>query len=253
MSNGLIDKAFLSGTGDAALYQRKYAAILRKPAGGYQIQSTPQEVAAVITQSRAWVKGHRMLCVGSETLGAERFIAENLGLMDVEYIGSALDHNAGELKAKPVKAPSGTYDVITVYGTAKVDALLPFTKIGTLVVFIGVGVKAKNPALRQSWLSIRKKHMAMLQTGGDEWQTGVGVVKILFVNGQDVAKPEVNDGKTGEAEKEAGFSDGKAESKDAAILHTAADSVDNGRGIVDDVPTQKRRGRQPGSKNKVKA
>lgn len=193
MSNGLIDRAFLSGSHDPALYYRKYPRIQWKDKGGYEIQTTPAEVAAIITQSRAWVKGSRMLAVGSETLGAERFIAENLGMLDVEFIGNALPHNRDEIKAKSVKVPSGKYDIITVYGTAKVDALLPFTKIGSLVVFLGVGALSKNPALRTSWLAIRKKHMTMLQTGGEAWQTGVGVVKILFVDGQDKAANNESD------------------------------------------------------------
>ncbi len=193
MSNGLIDRAFLSGSHDPALYSRKYPRILWKDKGGYEIQTTPAEVAAVITQSRAWVKGSRMLAVGTGTLGAERFIAENLGMLDVEYIGEALPANRDAIKAKNVKAPSGKYDIITVFGSAKVDALLPFSKIGTLVVFIGVGALAKNQPLRTSWLSIRKKHMTMLQTGGEGWQTGVGVVKILFVDGQDVQSEQVKE------------------------------------------------------------
>lgn len=187
MANGLIDRAFLSGSADPATYLRKFPRSTWTEKGGYQIQSTPNEVAAVITESRAWIKGHRMLCVGTGTLGAERFIAENLGMLDVDYIGDALESNSGAIKAKKVTEPSGRYDVITLFGTAKVEAVLKFTKIGTLIVFIGVGPQAKNPALRTAWLSIRKKHMTMLQTGGEAWQTGVGILKILFVEGQDVA------------------------------------------------------------------
>lgn len=254
MSNGLIDKAYFSGTADPALYHRKYPAILRKEKGGYHIQSTPQEVAAVITQSRAWVKGHRMLCVGTETLGAERFISENLGMMDVEYIGAALDGNAGELKAKQVKAPSGVYDVITVFGTAKVAALLPFTKIGSLIVFLGVGTNAKNPVLRQSWLDIRKKHMTMLQTGGESWQMGVGVVKILFVDGKNVQSEPIKANYTengSEGEKTDPKGDEKPEGNGNGVPEVVGvqETVQN----PPSVDPVKRRGRQPGSKNKVKA
>lgn len=190
MANGLIDRAFLSGSADPATFYRKFPRSTWNEKGGYQIQTTPNEVAAIITESRAWIKGHRMLCVGSGTLGAERFIAENLGMLEVDYIGEALEANVQAIKAKKVSEPSGRYDVVTLFGTAKVEAVLRFTKIGTLVVFIGVGVQAKNPALRTAWLSIRKKHMTMLQTGGESWQMGVGIMKILFVEGQDAVQKQ---------------------------------------------------------------
>ncbi len=253
MSNGLIDRAFLSGSHDPATYYRKYPRILWKEKGGYEIQSTPQELSAAITQSRAWVKGTRMLAVGTVTFGAERFLAENLGMLDVEYIGEALPNNTES--AKKVTKPTGKYDVITVFGTAKVDALLPFTKIGSLVIFIGVGPLAKNPALRASWLAIRKKHMTMLQTGGESWQTGIGVVKIQFVD----ALPEV-------PVPDMGVKDGEEKSKPEGQNSLPQDDGANAsvppegksgdvRGNADkqEAPVVvKRRGRQPGSKNKVK-
>ncbi len=254
MSNGLIDRAFLSGSHDPALYYRKYPRILWKEKGGYEIQATPQEIAAAISQSRAWVKGSRMLAVGSETLGAERFIAENLGMLDVEYIGSALPYNL-ENKPKKVDKPTGKYDVITVYGTAKVEALLPFTKIGTLIIFIGVGPLAKNPELRQSWLNIRKKHMTMLQTGGENWQTGVGVVKILFVEGQDVKSESVemdsteNDSQRKEADSQ-GDEKPEGNGNDLSEVVGVSETVQNPDSVN---PVKRKPGRQPGSKNKVKA
>lgn len=256
MSNGLIDRAFLSGSHDPALYYRKYPRILWKEKGGYEIQTTPAEVAAIVTQSRAWVKGSRMLAVGTVTLGTERFIAENLGMLDVEYIGEALPANRDAIKPKSVKAPTGKYDVITVYGTAKVDAILPFTKIGTLVIFIGVGSLSNNPALRTSWLNIRKKHMTMLQTGGEPWQTGVGVIKILFVDGQDKAgsdEPEADD-RVGEDISSANdkVDNPGADNSAAAIEGEKATTSRHSESPVE-IPVKRKPGRQPGSKNKVKA
>ncbi len=182
MSGGLIDRAFLCGSQDPTKFYKKFPRSVWNKAGGYEIQATPQELAAVISMSRAWIKGHRMLSVGTETLGAERFIAENLGILEMDYIGSASETNVKEssFKTGKVNAPSGKYDLITVFGTGKIEALFPFTKLGTLVIFLGIGRLAGNPTLRAGWMGIRKKHMTMLQSGGQDWEMGCGVVKILF-------------------------------------------------------------------------
>lgn len=229
MANGLIDRAFLSGSHDPATYYRKFPRSTWNERGGYQIQTTPNEVAAIITESRAWVRGHRMLCVGTGTLGAERFIAENLKMLEVDYIGDALEANAKAISAKKVSEPSGRYDVITLFGTAKVEAILRFTKIGTLVVFIGVGPQAKNPALRTAWLGIRKKHMTMLQTGGEAWQTGVGIMKILFVEGQNAVNNSTTESKQpDEAESQ---KDAKAdEAPEPAGVRESSHVLDDGGG-----------------------
>ncbi len=179
--SGLIDRAFLCGSHDPVKYYKKFPRSVWNQKGGYEIQATPQELASVISMSRAWIKGHRMLSVGTETLGSERFIAENLGVLEMDYIGTALDGNLKtNFKVNKVNVPSGKYDLVTVFGTGKIEALLPFTKLGTLVVFLGIGRLAANPTLRAGWMGIRKKHMTMLQSGGQDWEMGCGVVKILF-------------------------------------------------------------------------
>jgi len=250
MSGGLIDRAFLSGNHDPIKFYKKFPRSTWNAKGGYEIQSTPQEVAAVISESRAWIKGHRMLCVGTETLGAERFIAENLGVLDMDYIGDALPKNISEMKIKVNKslAPAGKYDLITVYGTAKVDAILPFTKIGTLVIFLGIGPRSNNPALRSAWMGLRKKHMAMYQSGGLDWQVGAGILKILFeTKGAESAVEEAKDSGSNPPDMPV-----LSEPEDGEVMGGVADQVHEPERIVEDVPAVKRRGRQPGSKNKSK-
>jgi len=188
LSKGIIDRAFDAGTENPSLYLKRYPAAIRPPKGGYEIQCTPQELAAVISQVRSYMTGKRMLCLGTETLGAERFMAENMGITELDYIGSALATNViglsnSNVTLKQVKEPTGTYDVITVFGHVKITLhqLMDFAKIGTHVICIGVATAAKNAELRSLWMGMRRKYMTMLQTGARDYETGTGVVKVLYV------------------------------------------------------------------------
>ncbi len=258
---GLISRAFLAGSHDPQKYYKKYPKATWIPKGKYEIQATPAEISAVIVHAKPHLKGKRMLCVGTETLGSERFIAENLGILEMDVIGNSLPDNLTSLKeTKTVntgKSPSGTYDLITVFGKANVSKVMSHCKVGTLVVFLGIGAKGGDPELRKTWMAMRKAYLALLQTGGSDFETGVGVIKVLYVN-TDVApvvlkviEPEVEN-EEGEAESEPqvsevhGTSTSVPSTGDAEPLRGNADKPEA-------VTTPKRRGRQPGSKNKVKA
>lgn len=187
---GLIDRAFLCGSHDPARYYKKYPRITWAPKGGYEIQSTPSEIAAVISQVRSYLRGHRMLCIGTETLGAERFIAENCGILEMDYIGDALPKNVlglqdSNVKVTVAKGMVGDYDLITVFGQQPINLELlgNHSKIGTFIIFLGISVAGNGaaPAARSGWLAARKKYMSMLQTGGADYETGVGVVRVLFL------------------------------------------------------------------------
>jgi hypothetical protein len=183
---GLISRAFLAGSHNHQMYFRKYARVQWTAKGGYEIQCTPQEIAAAVSHTKPYLKGKRMLSVGTETLGAERFLAENLGILEIDVVGESLPLNVQALKASGVKvdteaSPSGQYDVITVFGRADAHSVVKHCKIGTFVICLGTGKASLNPELRADWMALRKKYMAILQTGGNDFETGVGVVKVLYL------------------------------------------------------------------------
>lgn len=188
LSKGIIDRAFDAGSENPSLYLKRYPAAMRPQKGGYEIQCTPQEIASVISQVRSYLTGKRMLCIGTETLGAERFMAENMGIEQIDYIGSALTSNMiglsnSDATLKQVSEPSGLYDLITLFGhvTISLDKLMDFAKIGTHVVCLGTAPLSKNPEIRALWMGVRRKYMTMLQTGARDYETGTGVVKVLYV------------------------------------------------------------------------
>ncbi len=187
LSLGLIDRAFDAGVSDPALYYRRYPKVQWRPKGGYEIQCTPQELAAVISNIRSYLPGKRMLCIGSESLGAERFMAENMSIKEIDYIGTALKRNLDEVDGtgitiKKVSQPEGQYDLITVFGkpSMSIDQIMDFTKINGFIVCLGIGTASKQPELRTFWMGMRKKFMTMLQTGARDYETGVGIVKVLY-------------------------------------------------------------------------
>lgn len=240
LSLGLIDTAFMRGSHDPAMYLRKYPRASWTQRGGYEIQTTPQEVAAVISHIRSYLRGNRMLCVGSETLGAERFIAEKTAILDIDYIGTALVQNItgltdSKIKVEKVEAPRGDYDVVTVFGGLEnLEQIEQHVKIGTFIVFLGTGtVNGKPLALRAAWMAARKKYMAILQTGSLPYETGVGIVKVLFVPPNKVVVSTMQMPKDEKPEEESFDSDG---GKD---------------GNQEDNPAEapKRRGRPPGVKD----
>lgn len=223
LSKGIIDRAFDAGTYNPAVYLRRYPAAMRPKQGGYEIQCTPQEIASLISQVRSYLTGKRMLCLGTETLGAERFIAENCGMEEMDilnpsysaiFIGGVHALNSkgleqNDIKSKQVHIPSGVYDLITIFGkpSMNIDQIMEFAKIGTHVVCLGTSALSKNPEMRSLWMGMRKKYMTMLQTGARDYETGVGIVKVLYVKNSptpSLASPVVieDDMQWNEEEKE---------------------------------------------------
>ncbi len=263
---GLIARAFLAGSHDPSKYYKKYPKAQWIPKGKYELQTTPGEIAAVITHTKPYLRGKRMLCVGTETLGSERFIAESLGILEMDVIGEALPDNVTALKeTKTVnlgKAPSGTYDIITAFGQADISKVIQHCKVGTFVVCLDVGPKTDNQELRKAWLGLRKTHaayMTVFQSGGMPYETGIGVVKVLSaISAQSptilkVIEPEVEDAGT-DVESEGELSAVGSERVQLADDSTGSENQGAVGVIVSgETISPKRRGRQPGSKNKVKA
>ncbi len=272
---GLIARAFLAGSHDPSKYYKKYPKAQWIPKGKYELQTTPGEIAAVITHTKPYLRGKRMLCVGTETLGSERFIAESLGILEMDVIGESLPDNVAALKeTKTVnlgKAPSGTYDIITAFGKADISKVIQHCKVGTFVVCLDVGPKTDNQELRKSWLGLRKTHaayMTVFQSGGMPYETGIGVVKVLSaISAQSptilkVIEPEVEDddndqhgnsGTEADESPETGVTGNVEEVKEEVRSENGERDGGNSEGTVSEVvPVVKRRGRQPGSKNKVK-
>ncbi len=273
---GLIARAFLAGSHDPSKYYKKYPKAQWIPKGKYELQTTPGEIAAVITHTKPYLRGKRMLCVGTQTLGSERFIAESLGILEMDVIGESLPDNVTALKeTKTVnlgKAPSGTYDIITAFGQADVSKVIQHCKVGAFIVCLDVGPKTDNQELRKAWLGLRKTHaayMTVFQSGGMPYETGIGVVKVLSaISAQSptvlkVIEPEVEDAedKPVEQDNEAQDSESEAIGEEAATDAESngnpveVEAIQTGNAVSTDspVPVVKRRGRQPGSKNKVKA
>jgi len=259
--SGLISRAFLAGSHDPSRYYKKYPQSTWIQKGGYEIQTTPDELAAVISHTRAYLKGNRMLCLGAETLGAERFLAENLGILEIDVCIlssgnelAALNRNVASMTGIKVNLganpPKGRYDIVTVFGGATLENVLDHVKIGSFIVFLGTTEK-ENSRLRMLWMQTRKAHMAQLQSGGLPYETGVGVAKVLFVNPDKEVKSDDNNrdearGAQAEEPSEKGDSGEPAEAKEEVRAghgehHGESDS---GR-VPGTAPVKRKPGRPP--------
>jgi hypothetical protein len=188
MAVGLVNQAILAGSSDTELYQKRVFRDVRK-AGGYQIQTPPHDIAAMVNHARHALKGKRMLCIGSETLGAERFIAEQLGMlsMDILYAseGKPSSDNATTLIRDGIRVngsgkPEGIYDLIFLTGDNDFNLtriLFEHSKVDTLVCTPNINVKMAQGGLREAWFYLRAKHFAVLQTPHTDWD-GCGMARI---------------------------------------------------------------------------
>ncbi len=184
-TGGIVNKAALVGSADPDKYMQRWPRDLRKP-GGYQLQMSPHDIAALINHVRPNLKGKRMLCVGVETFGAERFIAEELGMLEIDVIynhGYGVDaaKNMSELSGVRFDRLSGTYDLITLFGDNEfnLSAILQYAHIGTQVACLGTSSRNNAPDVRRCWYELRRLHTPILQTV-DNYDMGVGVAKIIF-------------------------------------------------------------------------
>ncbi len=164
-TGGIVNKAALVGSSDPDLYMRRWQRDLRKP-GGYEIQMSPHDIAALISYARPYMKNKRMLCIGAETCGAEKFIAEELGMVEVNMKG---------------EKPHGTYDLVTIFGEGEYNlgSILEYTHINSLVAVLNTNKDSQRPSLRQVWMDLRRMHFPLLQTV-DRYDMGVGMVKITY-------------------------------------------------------------------------
>ncbi len=164
-TGGVVQKAALVGSDNPEIYMRRWQRDLRKP-GGYRLQMSPHDIAALISYARPYMKNKRMLCIGAETCGAEKFIAEELGMVEVNLKG---------------EKPHGTYDLVTIFGEGEYNlgSILEFTHVNSLVAVLNTNKDAQRPGLRQVWMDLRRMHFPLLQTV-DRYDMGVGMVKITY-------------------------------------------------------------------------
>lgn len=188
LKDGIIDRAYFAGTDNPGKYHRRYPRTRWGSAGGYRIQTTPQELSMVVAQVRSLLHGKRMLCVGYQTAGAERFLAENCGILETHFLGEpkspVAEANIKAIGGKIVSKPDGDYSLVVLFGDSKPDYSL--LRDNGFMVFIGIGTQ-ENPKLRAEWMKARRAHRPDLQTGSLPFQTGVGVVMVKK------PKVEVND------------------------------------------------------------
>ncbi len=186
-TGGIVNKAALVGSADPDKYMQRWPRDLRKP-GGYNLQMSPHDIAALINHVRPNLKGKRMLCVGVETFGAERFIAEELGMMSIEVYRPTTEASLGMIAMKhegaycrPVEEIKGTFDLITLFGDNEfnLSAILQYAHIGTQVACLGTSSRNDSPDLRRCWYELRRLHTPILQTV-DNYDMGVGVAKIIY-------------------------------------------------------------------------
>lgn len=183
---GIVNKAALAGSADPDKYMKKWPREAQKR-GGYNLQLSPQDIAALVNHVRPNLKGKRMLCIGVETFGTERFIAEELGMNAVQVLKPPNNPNFNDpyignnLNVDVSDKIEGTFDIITLFGDGEFDLnqILQYSKIGTMVACLGIAIHAKQIDLRRCWFELRRLHHPILQNV-DNYDTGVGVVKITY-------------------------------------------------------------------------
>lgn len=216
---GLIHKIRMYGSSDPERFQRRFGPELRV-SNGYAIQHTPHEVAALISALRGQGAGgsrlKRMLCVGAQSLGVERVLVEHCGVISADvFCGGPFEAarlaNILEMKNNGVGVntpddPKGIYDMVTFYGSIlerDVEAALRFSRQGTLIVFIGIGLEYKCPPMRKAWMKFRAGNYVLMQSGAERGQGGIGLLRVTQVDGVGEEKQgEQTDGETGESASE---------------------------------------------------
>lgn len=190
---GLIEKIVISGSDNADRYLKRIEPS-KRVSGGYCIQATPFELSQIISAIRAHSAPRSMLCVGVDSAGTERILAEELGIMSIRFTGES-EHPKFEANCKALesngikKAECKTFDLITVFGEsalADFEAVKGFIRQGTVVVVFDTGMDAMQPECRLLWHKHRNIQNTLLHT--HEIGTGVFMVKNMIAMG---AMPEV--------------------------------------------------------------
>lgn len=230
-TGGMINKVVLCGNADPARFMRKWRQDL-KVENGYRIQASPHDLASLVNFIPPWLKGKRMLCVGGETFGAERFIAEQCGITEIDFTGYPEQNNITALKDTGVKmthvdSPKGPYNLMVLFGEGEfnLDLVLSLVKVDSLIICLNVATTAGFKGARDVWMVLRRKYRPIVQNTFDEFDCGVGVVVIDHRADLNVdhKKPIYLKG-VKNAEKEATRSDLR-EGKENAADENAADPV----------------------------
>lgn len=185
---GLIDKAIISGSDNPERYLKRVDRN-KWVKGGYCIQATPFELAQTISAIRSHSAPKSMLCVGVDSAGTERFMAEELGIMSIRFTEEsghpAFAGNCEALQECGVrKAECKTFDLVTVSGESAMvafEAVKPFLRDGSVVAVFDTGVDAMQPECRLLWHTHRKSQTVILHT--HEQGVGVFMVKNMTAMG----------------------------------------------------------------------
>lgn len=189
-TGGIVNKAVHAGNADPEKYMKRWDRNVRetKYPANYQIQMSPHDIAALINHVRPNLRGKRMLCIGVETFGAERFIAEELGITSVDVVRFSPEAEANirqlvglGFSVRNMQENDSSYDLITIFGDNEfnLSAILQYSHVGTQVACLGTSTRNDSPDLRRCWYELRRLHTPILQTV-DNYDMGVGVVKIIF-------------------------------------------------------------------------
>lgn len=245
---GLIDKAVQSGSDNPEIYckrvDRSYWVT-----GGYHLQATPHELAQTVSAIRTHSAPRSMLCVGVESGGVERFLAEELGILSVRFIGvkepvhPAFEKNSAQLENIGVaKSNAKTFDLIVVMG-GDFEAAKAFVREGTVVAVFETGIDAKRPGNRAVWHEHRRAQNVLLHTH----ERGVGVFMVRNLTAMGVTSASNNrNGADGEQAKEPAQAGNAAEPSQAQAEVRSEDGEHSGEGGEGDSPEPvqvKRRGR----------
>lgn len=202
---GIIDKIIDSGSENPEKYMKRVDRN-RWVSGGYHVQASPFELAQAISAIRAYAAPRSMLCAGVDSAGAERFMAEELGILSIRFLEGS-EHPAfarngeGLQSAGIVKATCKTFDLVTVRGenaVADFETCKPFLRDGTVVVVFDTSFDNGVKAAKEVWFAHRRVQMSILHT--HDVGIGVFVVKNLAAMGvtsvrADVQKPIVEESK----------------------------------------------------------
>ncbi len=185
-SGGIVNKAALCGSANPELYMKRWQKQFHR-GGGYQMQMSPNDIALLVNHARPYLKNKRMLCIGVETFGAERFIAEELGMIEVDIwnpeSSPKLSENMKQVAgSKMVSEPSSQYDLITLFGEGdfNLEGILRFGRVNGLVCCLNTNKLANMPALRQVWMDLRRLHFPLLQTV-EAADMGIGMARITYL------------------------------------------------------------------------
>lgn len=237
---GLIDKAIQSGSDNPAIYCKRIDRA-QWVTGGYHLQATPHELAQTISAIRTHAAPRSMLCLGVESGGVERFLAEELGILSIRFMSvaepphEAFLRNSSALEDIGVrKATCDKFDLIVVMG-GDFEAAKPFVREGTVVVVLETGMDAGRAKNRGLWHEHRKSQNILLHTH----DRGVGVFLVKNLVSMGV--------KGGDKKGDAEIPDGQPNIPAPDNSDSVNGGPDASGGVAAETPAAppKRRGRPP--------